>query len=439
MKLLLLAAGEGSRLKGKAELKPLARLFGLTLLERAVLTAKKAGVSDIFVVAGYKAEKLKKFVEKNNLPVKIIYNENWEIGNGSSVLSAKKYLQNEKKFLITMSDHLSDGSILKKLIDCKLNSPLILAVDKNPKEYVDLEDATKVLVDEKTGLIKKAGKNIEKWNAIDTGFFLVTPEIFEALEATSIEGSLTSALNLLASEGKAQAIDVSGSFWLDVDTPKALITAEKILLSNLKKITDGPISKHINRKFSIPLSMLLAKTSITPNQISIFSFLLGFGSAISFSLGKPVFSVLGGILAQISSIIDGCDGEVARLKSLESDFGGWFDAVLDRLADALILTGMAVYLLKNSINPFYALLLLAFSLTTTFLLSYTADKYDYFVRSGLIRGIRIGRDLRLFLVFLAGISTLIKEFMFLISAVSFFEILRRIYLAYRFSKNHGNQ
>jgi CDP-L-myo-inositol myo-inositolphosphotransferase len=433
MKLLLLAAGEGSRLKAKSEVKPLARLFGLTLLERAVKTAKKAGVSDIFVVVGYKADELSEFIKKKNLPVKIIYNENWKAGNGSSVLSAKRYFENENQFLIAMADHLSDGSIMKTLINFKTSSPLLLAVDKKPKEYIDFEDATKVLIDEKTGLIKKAGKDIESWNGIDTGFFLATPEIFGALEATSSEGSLTSALNFLASEGKAQAVDVSGSFWLDVDTPEAIKTAEMILSEGLLKKTDGPISKYINRRLSIPVSRILAKTSLTPNHISIISFFLGVISAFMFSLGKPAFAVLGGILTQISSVIDGCDGEVARLKLMESDFGGWFDAVLDRLADALILTGMSIYLLRNDFNPYIVLLLLAFSLTSSFLLSYTADKYDYFVRSGLVRGLRIGRDLRLFLVFLAGISTLIYEFLLFLSAVSFLEVLRRIYLAYRFS------
>ncbi len=45
------------------------------------------------------------------------------------------------------------------------------------------------------------------------------------------------------------------------------------------------------------------------------------------------------MVAQVASIIDGCDGEIARLKRLESDFGAWFDAVLERYADAFLLFG----------------------------------------------------------------------------------------------------
>ena len=57
-------------------------------------------------------------------------------------------------------------------------------------------------------------------------------------------------------------------------------------------------------------------------------------------MGGYVTLALGGLIAQFASIIDGCDGENARLKFLKSDFGGWFDAVLDRYADALLLFGL---------------------------------------------------------------------------------------------------
>ena len=55
--------------------------------------------------------------------------------------------------------------------------------------------------------------------------------------------------------------------------------------------------------------------------------------------GYPALAI-GGMLAQLASIVDGCDGEIARLKHSQSEFGGWFDAVLDRYADAVLLFGL---------------------------------------------------------------------------------------------------
>ncbi len=46
------------------------------------------------------------------------------------------------------------------------------------------------------------------------------------------------------------------------------------------------------------------------------------------------------MVAQVASIIAGSDGEIARLKRLERDFGAWFDALLDRYADAFLLFGL---------------------------------------------------------------------------------------------------
>ena len=83
-----------------------------------------------------------------------------------------------------------------------------------------------------------------------------------------------------------------------------------------------------------------SEDSITPNQVSLLSFIIGISGASLFFLGEYFYLILGGILVQIHSIIDGCDGEVARLKLRETKYGAWFDAVLDRYVDAGIILGL---------------------------------------------------------------------------------------------------
>ena len=71
-----------------------------------------------------------------------------------------------------------------------------------------------------------------------------------------------------------------------------------------------------------------------------FCFALALVAAGLFAAGGWFWLAMGGLLAQTASVVDGCDGEVARLRLAESDFGGWFDAVLDRYADAFLLFGL---------------------------------------------------------------------------------------------------
>jgi CDP-L-myo-inositol myo-inositolphosphotransferase len=435
MKLILLAAGEGSRLKSVSNVKPLACLFGLTLLERTIKTAEKAGVSEIYLVIGYAHEEILEFISLKNLPVKPVYNPEWKRGNGTSVLAAEPYLKDEEEFLIAMADHLSDGTILKALIKHPLlDNDLVLAVDIEPATYIDLEDATRVLYDPESLKLIKAGKMIPTWNGIDTGFFKATPAIFEALRQTLNEGSLTAAVNHLAAGGRVRIFPVKGNFWLDIDTEKAYQSAKELILERLAKPTDGPVAKFINRRFSIPLSAALSETNLTPNQISVLSFFIAAVAAFLFSFGNQAASVLAGLLTQIASIVDGCDGEVARLKLLTSDFGSWFDAVLDRLADGLLLTGITIGLLKNHFDPIFVFLAFAGALIGSYLLSYTADKYDYLIRKGLVRSIRIGRDLRLFIIFIAGLLNLLLPSLLFLAVISFAEVIRRVWIVYTLSK-----
>ena len=146
-------------------------------------------------------------------------------------------------------------------------------------------------------------------------------------------------------------------------------------MRRLKKATDGPVSRYLNRPISVRITKCLLKTNITPNHVSFLSFVLSLIGGIFFFLGGYINLVVGGILAQVSSIIDGCDGEIARLKFQVSDFGEWFDAVLDRYADAMLLFGLTlhIYSANRSIFP----LLIGFTaIIGTFVNSYTADKYD---------------------------------------------------------------
>ncbi len=111
---------------------------------------------------------------------------------------------------------------------------------------------------------------------------------------------------------------------------------------------DGPVSRYLNRRFSLPLARLLRPTPITPNQVSLFALAVALAAAVAIALGAEI---AGGVLVQVSSVIDGVDGDLARAKSMTSRFGGLFDSVLDRYADAAIAAGMGWYAFEHESWP----------------------------------------------------------------------------------------
>jgi phosphatidylglycerophosphate synthase len=81
-----------------------------------------------------------------------------------------------------------------------------------------------------------------------------------------------------------------------------------------------------------PIALFIAnRTRITPNQITVASFVLGLGAAVSFAFADYPVLVLGAVLYHLSFVLDCVDGKVARLKDTGSIFGGWLDYILDRV------------------------------------------------------------------------------------------------------------
>ena len=210
MKALIIAAGNGERINhitdGKP--KPLLDVLGLTLIERAILSAKKAGINEFVIVLGYKGRAIKKYLgsgEKHNVKIEYVYNREWKKENGVSVLKAEKAVG--ETFVLLMSDHIFDYRILQNLIK-KSRSKCILCVDRSPDAYIDMEDATKVRTDGKK--IIDIGKDIKKYDAVDCGIFLLNKEIFKAIKESVKRGetSLSAAVKILAKNNKIEVFDI---------------------------------------------------------------------------------------------------------------------------------------------------------------------------------------------------------------------------------------
>jgi FKBP-type peptidyl-prolyl cis-trans isomerase FkpA len=115
---------------------------------------------------------------------------------------------------------------------------------------------------------------------------------------------------------------------LSIQRQEDVPLAECAIRASIFKPTDGVLAR-FNRRISLPISLVLIRTPITANQISVAILALGFWAAWLFSRGTYAASLLGATVSLAASILDGCDGEVARLKYQESAFGCWLETVGD--------------------------------------------------------------------------------------------------------------
>ena len=429
---VILAAGEGCRLRDRDRSlpKPLASVVGLSLAEHCVCGLRAAGIRRLVVILGHEAERVRSHFERigrrRDCEITFVVAEEWSQGNGASALAAREAV-GDGSFLLTMVDHLLSVPMIEAMLaSAPAPGEIALAVDGRKEGIFDLPDLTKV--SRQDGRVAAIGKDLVEWDAGDTGLFYCTNAIFPAIERARAGDahSLTDGVKECTRSGGVRAVDVSGQSWLDVDTPEALAEAERRIRASLSKgQDDGFISEHINRAISRPISMLLARTPVTPNQITIASFLLGLLGAAFLALADSSWWIAGGLIIQTSSILDGCDGEVARLKYRQTARGGWLDTVLDRYADAAV--AIAVTLSAARAEPASWIWVAGCASAVGFLMTSYSTK-EYHLRFGkpyrntLFKRLA-RRDLRLLIVAIGAVTGHPFEALLVVGLLSHLSVL----------------
>ncbi len=223
---LILAAGNGSRLRNVSGTlpKPLVQVNGRPLLEHILLGARDAGVERFVIVVGYRGDVIRSWVAARHFPgmrIDFVENAEYNKSNGISVLRGGEAIY--QNFLLLMSDHIFESETAAALLRQRVEEDgTILAVDRKLESIFDMDDATKVRCI--GDYITDIGKEIARYDAVDTGMFLCTPAIFSALEQATVKGncSLSDGMRVLAAKRKLRAFDIGDALWQDVDTPEAL-------------------------------------------------------------------------------------------------------------------------------------------------------------------------------------------------------------------------
>ncbi len=360
---VILAAGAGTRMAG-SQPKPLTKVLGLTLLERVILTLRDAGIERFRVVVSENRApietSLRNWNKGRDLNIELIDCPDWSDGNGHSAAAGARGLK--EPFLLSMSDHIFDRKIAEKLIAAARQSPdqAFLATDDDIDGVFDLDDATKV--SHHDGVITSIGKQINDYDSIDVGLFYM-PSWFadRANEQIGQEAhSLSQIMQSLIGDGDLLSCSVSSLMWQDVDNVDMRSEATRRLVQTVIKKTDGPISRLLNRPLSLATSRLLIRLKVSANMATTMVFLLGFVAAWFASIPTWTSAIIAGVLFQLSSVWDGCDGEIARLTHSSSKFGAWYDTITDNIRYAAVIVAVGINVYRRTGQSVYLVAIGAF-------------------------------------------------------------------------------
>ncbi len=237
---VVLAAGFGSRLAGTQEatdLKPLTPVAGTPLLLRTLHSLETAGCSRAVIVVGYGMETVQAEIQDRYdgpLALTFAINEHYDLQNGVSVLAAEPHVD-QGPFLLIMADHVLGDTLMEK---ARRHRPpergATLLVDHKLSTIFDMDDATKVRVE--NGRPQSIGKRLDDYNCVDTGVFVATDGLMEALSAVYAakgDAALSDGIQRLMGEGRMQTLNIEDGFWQDVDTPEMLTHAEEMIQGDL--------------------------------------------------------------------------------------------------------------------------------------------------------------------------------------------------------------
>jgi 1L-myo-inositol 1-phosphate cytidylyltransferase len=222
---VLLAAGEGSRLRGSAASKPLCPVAGRPLIDHALAGLAEAGMTRAIVVLGYRAPDIEAHLAAHAWPlaVETVRTPDHRQPNGVSVLAADEALAGEDA-LRAMCDHLVSPALYARVAQAGAQDGLTLGIDRRlGHPWIDPLDVTAVATE--GDRIVAIGKGLVPHDAYDTGVFAIGPALMAAL-ATLPAPQLTEGVRLLAAQGRARVVDCSDLDWIDVDDAPALAKAE---------------------------------------------------------------------------------------------------------------------------------------------------------------------------------------------------------------------
>jgi 1L-myo-inositol 1-phosphate cytidylyltransferase / CDP-L-myo-inositol myo-inositolphosphotransferase len=383
-------------------------IFGLTPVERTVLAFRRAGVRE-FLLAGDPNAVAAAQATLRTGPCRSVRVRACE--------DSLPVLRRGERFWIARTDCHYDRRLIVRFVESARQAcGSVAAVDLRRDAVISHPGAANVALwsggaartsTGTTGALRKAGRGLVSPDGVLTGLAVGTTTLARALEELAPEPrGLERALALVAERELVESFGVAEP-WQELETDADVTLARRKVLAGAVGFSDGVVARHLNRPISRRITERLLSRNIKPWQVSVTVFLLSLAAGAGFAFGH---AATGGCLAQLASVLDGVDGELARVRYQDSPFGGVYDALLDRVGDAVVIGGMTLYAWLTGAG--HVAVVLGFAAVagsslsmlvkekygTQFQRTYTDD------REGLFRWLLLGRDGRLFLALIAGVT-----------------------------------
>ncbi len=279
------------------------KIAGVPLFKRLLLTLQRAGIKEILVLSHQlNAQEIKtQNIEKDSRFKSLLH---WHDRSEFFAATNKEQVNTltpSKPFLLVNENLVTHQKVIRSFLESSNNSAKISCMAHT---------------EEKSG-----------------GLVLLPPDKFSTLNHRNRAED---------GEDKTERIVLPAdkNFWMEVQDKASARVAEKKLLRYGKNHYKQFMDIWFNSLFSIPISAMLVKTPITPNMVTLLGLLVGLLAGWCFAQGNYLSGVAGGVLLAFTAILDCCDGDVARLQFIESDFGETLDTTCDNIINVFIFTGM---------------------------------------------------------------------------------------------------
>ncbi|MBL4687905.1 MAG: CDP-alcohol phosphatidyltransferase family protein [Nannocystaceae bacterium] len=303
----------------------LVKVGGVTLLKRALLSLVNEGVNRFAVVVADYAVRDKVGCDPKiaALDVSWVLNAERPDEDGYSVFSAGAHMVGD--FIVVPADRVFDPKIAKQLLQRRCDGVTLAVANSNVLEPLAF-----------LGSLRFTGLAIGDRELLDT---------LAVREAKAQPMPLTPVLGELAVRNELAVVDVGMAYCQPVVDKRSRGKADALLIASLRKSVDGVVARHVNRVFSLAVTRLIKNTPIRPNHVTAFSLavsLLAAYLAAQSTAAHPGGLVVGALLWQLASMLDGVDGELARLKFAGSKLGEWFDTLTDDIGKFAFFMGSGI-------------------------------------------------------------------------------------------------
>lgn len=279
---------------------PLTQFGGLSLIKRAVLTAQKAGAQTCYLYFDKEQEVLQCELQSDpRITSQLIWL--------SSLLDQVAQADDQGECLIFATDTVFHHPTIQKLAHHSIGQAIVVAETTEPPllALISVAELPLVVAELQQG---------RSW-----------------YDTTPVRRSV-----------RVQPPMTHGSFLRRPTSTTAITALEHNLLLSLENPRDGQVDTYFNRKVSRSITRWLLRTPLTPNQVTALSCLVGILGALCFFPGGYWGPVCGALLLQFSVVLDCCDGEIARVKFMESPLGDWLDIICDTIVSIAIFLGIGI-------------------------------------------------------------------------------------------------